>query len=88
MQDAQVCVVVVPEQDPKLPKEGVDYLVLEDPLGMVLTRASLGYEMKLDFWHFVLDDFDSWCALGTRVTAYVGYHSPGWIGAARKTQSF
>ncbi|KAI8543260.1 hypothetical protein RHMOL_Rhmol08G0203100 [Rhododendron molle] len=55
---------------------------------MVLTRASLGYEMKLDFWHFVLDDFDSWCALGTRVTAYVGYHSPGWIGAARKTQSF
>lgn len=51
--------MVVPGQVSKFPKEGLDYLVVEDPLSIVFTRATLGYEVKLDFWHFVLDDFDS-----------------------------
>ena len=69
VQDVQVCDFMVPGQVPKLPKESVDYLVLEDPLGMVFTRSSLGYEVKLDFLHILLDA--SWRgALGTSVMTY------------------
>ncbi|KAI8535324.1 hypothetical protein RHMOL_Rhmol10G0165200 [Rhododendron molle] len=61
VQDVQVCDIVVPEQLLKWPRERRNNLGhLEDPLGMVFTQASLGYDfgnvVKLNFLYAKVDD--------------------------------
>lgn len=50
VQDVQVCIAVVLQLAPKLPKERRnDFRQLDDPLGMDFTRGSLGHDVKLKF---------------------------------------